>query len=122
MSSAAKKINNKDMTTPKGDEGGGARETPASSGPSGKYENRSGPMEHDHSEWKGGYSDSEWMGNPGNIKDRQWADHGGPGYFGGGNIAWPDNEVDAELYMVPNFMEQSGQGANQSTLRPIGSI
>lgn len=122
MKSAAKKINSEDMTTPSSDEGSGAKETPASKGPSGEYEERSGPAVQDSKGWKGGYEDNTYLGNPSNIKDRQWADHGGVGYFGGDNIAWPENEVDAEIYMVPNFQEQSGQGANQSTLRPIGSV
>lgn len=37
----------------------------------------------------------------------------------GGNISGHDPEVD--LYMVPDFQGQSGQGANQSTNRPKGS-
>src|SRR5271167_1356739 len=122
MAGAAKKINGADMTTPKGDEGGGAREAPSSKGISAPAEQRTGPKENDMSGWKGGYSDSDWLGDPSNIKDRQWADHGGKGYFGGDNIVYPQNDPEAELYMVPNFQEQSGQGANQSTLRPIGSV
>jgi hypothetical protein len=121
MASAAKKINKSDMTTPKGDEGGGAREVPSSKGPSGAYETRSGPAEHDSGGWKGGYSDSGWLGDPADPKCRQYSSTS-PFYYGGCNIAWPDNDPDAELYMVPDFMEQSGQGANQSTLRPIGSV
>lgn len=122
MKSAAKQINAKDMTTPAGDEGGGAKESPSSKGFSPPYEERIGPPESGSKGWKGGYDDHTWMGSPNDIKDRQWADHGGPGYYGGCNIAWPENEVEAEIYMVPDFQEQSGQGANQSTLRPIGSV
>jgi hypothetical protein len=122
MASAAKKINKSDMTTPKGDEGGGAREKPSSKGPHAPYMQRSGPAEHDMGEWKGGYSDDKWLGNTADPKARQFASEGAGGYFGGCNIAYPQNDPDAELYMVPDFMEQSGQGANQSTLRPIGSV
>ncbi len=119
--SAAKMINSKDMTTPSGDIGGGAKESPSASGPKPMQEERSGPAPGGNAGWSGGYSDSEWMGDPNNIKDRQWADHGSKGYHDPVNIAWPANEVEADIYMVPDFQGASGQGANQSTLRPIGS-
>lgn len=119
-SSPAMKINGKDMTTPAGDEGGGAKESPSSSGVSHMDKERSGPAPSGGKGWTGGYSDSAWLGDPNNIKDRQFASTS-PAYHGGGNIAWPDNEVEADIYMVPDFQGQSGQGANQSTLRPIGS-
>lgn len=122
MAGAAKQINKSDMTTPKGDVGGGAREAPSSAGPRAPAEQRSGPAPSGSKGWKGGYSDSEYLGNPANIKDRQWADAGSNGYYGGDNIAYPEYEVEADIYMVPDFQEQSGQGANQSTLRPIGSV
>jgi|SRR5271165_4189302 len=122
MSSAAKKINKSDMTTPKGDEGGGAREAPSSAGPRAPAVERVGPKENDSSGWKGGYSDTDWLGDPSKMADRQFASSGGPGYFGGDNIVYPENDPEADIYMVPDFQEQSGQGANQSTLRPIGSV
>jgi hypothetical protein len=37
----------------------------------------------------------------------------------GGNISGYDPEAD--IYMVPDFQGASGQGANQSTDRPMGS-
>ncbi len=37
----------------------------------------------------------------------------------GGNISGYDPEAD--IYMVPDFQGMSGQGANQSTDRPMGS-
>lgn len=37
----------------------------------------------------------------------------------GGNLSGHDPEV--ELLMVPDFQGMSGQGANQSTMRPKGS-
>lgn len=120
MASAAKHINKMDMTSTTKD--AGANESPSSAGPHAPPVQRTGPKENDRSGWKGGYDDHTWMGNPADIKDRQWADHGGPGYFGGDNIVYPENEVEADIYMVPDFQEQSGQGANQSTLRPIGSV
>ena len=122
MSSAAKQINKSDMTTPKGDEGGGARETPASKGFAPKYEERVGPAPGGDKGWTGGYSDSGWMGNPAIMADRQFASAGAPYYHDEVNIAYPCNDPEAEIYMVPDFQEQSGQGANQSTLRPIGSV
>lgn len=122
MAGAAKMINKADMTTPKGDVGGGAREAKSSAGPRPMQEERSGPAPSGSKGWKGGYSDSEWLGNPANIKDRQSPSEGSNGYFGGGNIAYPENEVEADIYMVPDFQEASGQGANQSTMRPIGSV
>jgi hypothetical protein len=123
MSSAAKVINSGgDMTTPKGDEGGGAKESPHASGPSGQYEERSGPAQASGRGWKGGYSDTAWLGNPAVMADRQFASSGGTDYFDDVNITYPLNEIEADIYMVPNFQGQSGQGANQSTLRPIGSV
>jgi hypothetical protein len=121
MSSAAKMLG-KSMTTPSNDKGGGARESAATSGPSGQYEERSGPAPGGAQGWTGGYSDSDWLGDPSQAKDRQFASEGSKAYHDEINIAWPDNEVEAEIYMVPNFMDQSGQGANQSTLRPIWSV
>ena len=123
MSSAAKQINKSDMTTPKGDIGGGARENPSSKGPTAPYEERSGPaMSGGGKGWTGGYSDSDWLGNPASMADRQFASSGASCYHDPVNIAYPANEVEAEIFMVPDFQEQSGQGANQSTLRPIGSV
>lgn len=122
MASAAKEVMGKAMTTPKGDEGGGAREKPSSKGPSAPYEERSGPAPGGSKGWTGGYSDSFWLGNPAVMAERQFASVGGEGYHDEVNIAWPANEVEADIYMVPDFQGQSGQGANQSTLRPIGSV
>jgi hypothetical protein len=122
MKSAAKEVMGKAFTTPSNDEGGGAREAPSASGPSGQYEERSGPKVGGSKGWTGGYTDNFWMGNPANIKDRQWADAGSQGYHDEVNMAYPDNDTEADIYMVPNFQGQSGQGANQSTLRPIGSV
>lgn len=121
-SSPAKMINGKDMTTPSGDEGGGARESASSAGISHMQEERSGPATNGSKGWTGGYSDSFWLGNPENMADRQYSSHGSPGYCDPVNITWPENEVEADIYMVPDFQGQSGQGANQSTLRPIGSV
>jgi hypothetical protein len=71
--------------------------------------------------WKGGYSDSEYLGDPSNIKDRQFASAGSPGYDTPGDIANDMPGPTADIYMVPDFQGQSGQGANQSTDRPMGS-
>ena len=121
-SSAAKEVMGKAMTTPSNDKGGGAREAPSASGPSGRYMERSGPAPGGATGWTGGYSDSGWMGDPSDPKNRQFASEGSTFYHDEVNIAWPDNEVEADIYMVPDFQGQSGQGANQSTLRPIGSV
>jgi hypothetical protein len=121
MASAAKEVNGKAFTTPSGDVGGGAREAASSKGPSGAYKEQTGPSPNGREGWTGGYSDTDWLGNPANIKDRQFASEGGKAYNDPVNIAWPVNEVEADIYMVPDFQEASGQGANQSTLRPIGS-
>jgi hypothetical protein len=70
----------------------------------------------------GSFSDSEYLGDPSNIKDRQWAGTGTiEKSFDAGNIAGPMAGPTADIYMVPDFQGQSGQGANQSTMRPIGS-
>ena len=121
-SSPAKTINGTAFTTPSDDKGGGARESASSSGISHADKERSGPMPSGGKGWTGGYSDSDWLGNPANMADRQFASAGGTAYHDDVNIAWPDNEIEADIYMVPDFQGQSGQGANQSTLRPIGSI
>jgi hypothetical protein len=116
-------INGKDMTTPSGDEGGGARESASSAGIAHSLDERVGPAPSGGGKgWTGGYSDSDWLGNPNDMADRQFASHGSPCYHDPVNIAWPANEVEADIYMVPDFQGQSGQGANQSTLRPIGSV
>jgi hypothetical protein len=70
--------------------------------------------------WKGGYSDSIYMGDPANPKDRQWSSTS-PGYDTPGDVANDQPGPTADIYMVPDFQGQSGQGANQSTMRPIGS-
>jgi hypothetical protein len=121
-SSPAKELNGSAMTTPSGDIGAGASEAASSQGISHPEMERVGPAPSGGKHWTGGYDDYTWLGDPSNIRDRQWADHGGPGYFGGENIAWPENEVEADIYMVPDFQGASGQGANQSTMRPIGSV
>lgn len=72
--------------------------------------------------WTGGYTDNGWLGNPAIPKDRQTPSEGSPFYHDPVNIAYPDNEPEADIYMVPDFQGQSGQGANQSTMRPIGSV
>lgn len=64
---------------------------------------------------------THFMGDPADPKNRQWADHGGEGYHDSVNIAYPENEVRADIYMVPDFQGMSGQPANQTTLRPPGS-
>jgi hypothetical protein len=71
--------------------------------------------------WKGGYSDTEYLGNPADIKDRQFASSGSRGYDTPGDIGNDQPGPDADIYMVPDFQGMSGQGANQSTSRPIGS-
>ena len=71
--------------------------------------------------WKGGYSDSEYLGNPAIAVDRQFSSTS-PGYLGGDNIADDEPGPMADIYMIPDFQGQSGQGANQSTMRPIGSV
>lgn len=71
---------------------------------------------------EGSFSDTEYLGNPSVIKDRQSPSEGSPGYYDDVNIAYPTNEVAVDLYMVPAFQGMSGQGANQSTMRPIGSV
>lgn len=70
--------------------------------------------------WKGGYSDTEFLGNPAKAVDRQFSSTS-PGYLGGENIADSEPGPTADIYMVPDFQGQSGQGANQSTDRPMGS-
>ena len=79
-------------------------------------------MEKSTAKFSGSFNDSEWLGDPSKAENRQFASSGGPGYFGGGNIAYPENEPEADIYMVPDFQGASGQGANQSTMRPIGSV
>ena len=74
--------------------------------------NDAGIMEGEH---------THFMGDPSDPKNRQWADAGSPGYHDSVNIAYPENEVTADIYMVPDFQGMSGQGANQTTLRPEGS-
>lgn len=46
---------------------------------------------------------------------------GGDKSSGGGNIAGSAGDPTAQIYMVPDFQGQSGQGDNQSTNRPKGS-
>jgi hypothetical protein len=121
MSSAAKTINAGDDFTSTG-EGAGARETEKIEQPSGMAKEQSGPSPTTGKGWKGGYTDTEWLGNPNVMADRQFASAGGIGYFDDVNITYPYNDPEADLYMVPNFQGASGQGANQSTLRPIGSV
>jgi hypothetical protein len=65
---------------------------------------------------------THFMGDPSDPKNRQWADAGSPGYHDDVNIAYPANEVSADVYMVPSFQGKSGQPDNQSTNRPMGSI
>jgi hypothetical protein len=82
------------------------------------------PTEHEmtgKSGWKGGYSDSFWLGDPSNAADRQWSSTS-PGYHDEVNIAYPANDPTADIYMVPDFQGMSGQGNNQSTSRPMGSV
>ena len=69
----------------------------------------------------GEFSDHRWLGDPGKAYHRQFASVGGPGYMDDVNLAddLPTRPVD--LFMVPDFMGMSGQGANQSTWRPKGS-
>jgi hypothetical protein len=74
--------------------------------------NDAGIMEGEH---------THFMGDPSDIKNRQWADHGSPGYHDDVNIAYPDNEVRADIFMVPSFQGRSGTADNQDTLRPKGS-
>jgi hypothetical protein len=122
MASAAKEVMGKAFTSPTSDKAAGGRESPSASGPSGKYMERSGPATGGHKGWTGGYSDDAWLGDTSKMANRQFASEGGTDYYDEVNIAWPANEVDADIYMVPDFQGQSGQGANQSTLRPIGSV
>ena len=70
----------------------------------------------------GSFSDSEWLGSPSVPSNRQFASVGGPGYYGGDNIAGDEPGPTADIYMVPDFQGMSGQGNNQSTDRPKGSI
>lgn len=49
-------------------------------------------------------------------REDQWSTKSGEG---GGNISGYDPTAD--IYMVPDFQGMSGQGANQSTHRPMGS-
>lgn len=96
-------------------EGDGKREAPKQSGPS-RAEAEGSDREHNGR----GITDSELPvrmagATPGRpyqwtIKDQDEGD----------NLSGHDPEV--ELLMVSDFMGQSGQGANQSTLRPIGSV
>lgn len=97
-------------------------EQASASGPSGKYEERVGPAPNGSKGWTGGYSDDFWLGNPSVMANRQFASAGAPGYHDPVNITYPDNDPEADIYMVPDFQGQSGQGANQSTMRPIGSV
>jgi hypothetical protein len=69
----------------------------------------------------GGFSDSKYLGNPAKMADRQFASSGAPGYDTPGDIANDMPGPTADIYMVPDFQGQSGQGANQSTDRPMGS-
>jgi hypothetical protein len=97
-------------------------EAASAAGPSGKYEERVGPAMNGSSGWTGGYSDDFWLGDVSDPAARQFASVSGKGYHDPVNIAYPDNDPEADIYMVPDFQGQSGQGANQSTMRPIGSV
>ena len=70
----------------------------------------------------GSFSDSEWLGNPSIASNRQYSSMGTPGYYGGDNIVADEPGPTADIYMVPDFQGMSGQGNNQSTDRPKGSI
>jgi len=85
------------------------------------YKDQVGPTPGGSKGWTGGYSDDFWLGNPSKPEDRQFSSTS-PGYHDPVNIAYPDNEPEADIYMVPDFQGASGQGANQSTMRPIGSV
>lgn len=55
--------------------------------------------------------------------DSKMADQTPPVYSASdGNIAGPHPTDPVNPRMVPSFMGQSGQGANQSTDRPKGSV
>jgi hypothetical protein len=95
------------------DIGGGARESVASTGPS-----KAETVRTDKDLNMAGITDSELPVHMAGATDRecQWAPKA---QNAGGNISGHDPEV--ELLMVPDFQGQSGQGANQDTLRPKGS-
>ena len=78
-------------------------------------------MKQSSTTFHGSFSDHEYLGNPSNPKDRQFASEGGPGYQGGGNLIDKEPTDQPDLYMVPDFQGMSGQGNNQSTNRPKGS-
>jgi hypothetical protein len=70
----------------------------------------------------GTFSDTEYLGNPANIADRQQSGTGTiEKSYDAGNVAGPFPGPTADIYMVPDFQGMSGQGNNQSTDRPIGS-
>lgn len=65
---------------------------------------------------------THFLGDTSVPANRQFASSGGPGYTDDVNIADSTNELRADVYMVPSFQGMSGQGDNQSTDRPMGSI
>lgn len=67
----------------------------------------------------GSFSDTAFLGNPGSIRDRQTPDMD---EHAGGNLGNGAPTNAPTMYMVPDFMEKSGQGNNQSTDRPKGSV
>lgn len=72
--------------------------------------------------WNGGYSDSDWMGDPSQAANRQFASAGSPAYHDDVNVAWPANDITVQEYKVPSFQDRSGTPDNQDTSRPKGSV
>lgn len=77
-------------------------------------------MDKSTATFKGSFSDTKYLGSPMNIKDRQWSSTS-PGYDTPGDVANDMPGPTADIYMIPDFQGMSGQGANQSTDRPMGS-
>lgn len=111
MTSAAKQAKGSFDSTNEAD---GAPEKVAKSGPS-----RAEAIGNDSMLSRKGITDSELPVSMAGSSGRhcQWTIRE---QNAGDNLSGHDTEV--ELLMVPDFMGQSGQGANQSTLRPIGSV
>jgi hypothetical protein len=78
-------------------------------------------MKSSTASFSGGFSNSKYLGNPADPKARQFSSTS-PGYDDDVNIADAHGGPTADIYMVPDFQGASGQGANQSTMRPIGSV
>ena len=69
----------------------------------------------------GSFSDNKYLGDPSSIRDRQYASEGAAGRLTPGDVGDSNPGPTADIYMIPDFMGMSGEGANQSTDRGKGT-